>query len=305
MSEKTLNTRIIHKHDTEANWSKATSFIPKLGELIVYDIDENYTYERFKIGDGVTLVSELPFAIEHVENTLKTHKHNYYGVCTTAAATAAKTVDIEGFKLAVGAMVIVKFDNANSASNPTLNVSGTGAKPMYRYGTTALSTGTTTTGWYADSVQMFVYDGTGWIRDYWNNTTYSNASLGQGYATCSTAASTAAKTATLSSYSLTAGGIVSVKFDNAVPANATLNIASKGAKSIYYRGAAITADVIKAGDIATFIYSTQYHLISIDRWQEDIASMGDNFVATGDFITNEKIDEICNGSITYAEDVKF
>jgi hypothetical protein len=29
MSSKTLNTRIIHKHDIESNWKKAASFIPK------------------------------------------------------------------------------------------------------------------------------------------------------------------------------------------------------------------------------------------------------------------------------------
>mgnify|MGYP004629050933 CR=1 FL=1 len=40
-SIKTLQTRIIHKHDTEENWKKATNFIPKQGELIVYDIDSN------------------------------------------------------------------------------------------------------------------------------------------------------------------------------------------------------------------------------------------------------------------------
>lgn len=61
MAEKNLSSRIINKHDIEANWVKATNFIPKQGEIIVYDIDENYTYERFKIGDGITLVSNLPF----------------------------------------------------------------------------------------------------------------------------------------------------------------------------------------------------------------------------------------------------
>lgn len=61
MAEKKLNTRIIHKHDTEANWLKATNFIPKQGEIIIYDIDNNYSYERIKIGDGETLVSNLPF----------------------------------------------------------------------------------------------------------------------------------------------------------------------------------------------------------------------------------------------------
>lgn len=64
MSEKTLKTRIIHKHDIEDNWLKATSFIPKQGELIIYDIDDAHQYERFKIGDGVKNVNDLPFATD-------------------------------------------------------------------------------------------------------------------------------------------------------------------------------------------------------------------------------------------------
>ena len=61
MAEKVLNTRIIHKHDTEENWRKAQNFIPKQGELIVYDIDATHDYERIKMGDGKTLVNNLPF----------------------------------------------------------------------------------------------------------------------------------------------------------------------------------------------------------------------------------------------------
>lgn len=60
--EKNMNTRIQHKHDTEANWNKAVNFIPKAGELIVYDIDENYNYARFKIGDGVRTINDLEFS---------------------------------------------------------------------------------------------------------------------------------------------------------------------------------------------------------------------------------------------------
>ena len=61
MSEKILNSRIINKHDSAENWSKATNFTPKQGELIVYDIDSTCSYERLKIGDGVRNVNELPF----------------------------------------------------------------------------------------------------------------------------------------------------------------------------------------------------------------------------------------------------
>lgn len=61
MSEKMFNTRIIHKHDTAENWKKATGFIPKIGELIVYDPDENFGYARMKMGDGASSVVDLPF----------------------------------------------------------------------------------------------------------------------------------------------------------------------------------------------------------------------------------------------------
>ena len=61
MAEKNLNTRIINKHDIEENWLKAVNFIPIKGELIVYDIDADHAYERIKMGDGETNVSDLPF----------------------------------------------------------------------------------------------------------------------------------------------------------------------------------------------------------------------------------------------------
>ena len=58
----------MHKHDVELNWNKATNFIPKQGEIIVYDIDSNHSYERIKIGDGVTNVNNLPFVISTLTN---------------------------------------------------------------------------------------------------------------------------------------------------------------------------------------------------------------------------------------------
>ncbi len=66
MSEKNIKARVVHKHDVESNWLLATNFVPKQGEIIVYDKDESYDYERFKIGDGVALVSALPFATDAV-----------------------------------------------------------------------------------------------------------------------------------------------------------------------------------------------------------------------------------------------
>jgi hypothetical protein len=58
------------KHDTEANWNKATNFAPYLGEIIVYDPDNTHSYPRYKTGiwDGVSqktsdmLIMNLPFS---------------------------------------------------------------------------------------------------------------------------------------------------------------------------------------------------------------------------------------------------
>lgn len=70
MAEKTLNSRVIHKHDTEVNWSNTTNFIPKIGEIIVYDPDENHAAARVKIGDGVKTVIELAFIDDAAKEAL-------------------------------------------------------------------------------------------------------------------------------------------------------------------------------------------------------------------------------------------
>ncbi len=82
---------------------------------------------------------------------------HHHGTCSTAGSTAAKTVSVTGFKLGTGAKITVWFRNKNTASNPTLNVSGTGAKPIYyknaRMGTNMIAT---------DSVIELVYTGSYW-----------------------------------------------------------------------------------------------------------------------------------------------
>jgi hypothetical protein len=98
--------------------------------------------------------------------------------------------------------------------------------------------------------------------------------LGQGYGTCHTATSTAEKEVSMTGYEDKTGGIVSIKFTYSVDAGATLNINGKGALDIYYNSSSITDDVIKGGDVATFINSgSSYRLISVDRWHEDIMAL--------------------------------
>lgn len=101
--------------------------------------------------------------------------------------------------------------------------------------------------------------------------------MGFGYGESSTAYATTAKTATLTGYNLTANGIVSIRFANNVNAGATLNINDEGAKPIYYRNMAIVDNVIKGGDIVTFVYDgTNYNVIAINTdWKASVKIKGD------------------------------
>ena len=97
----------------------------------------------------------------------------HYGTCSTAAATAAKTVTLANFVLATGAEVTVRFTVTNTAANPTLNVNATGAKPI-QYRNAAISAGHLA----ANRTYCFIYDGSYYqlVGDIDTNTTYTAAS---------------------------------------------------------------------------------------------------------------------------------
>jgi hypothetical protein len=71
LATKTLQGRIVNKHDSAANWAQAVNFRPMQGELIIYDPDETCSYVRFKIGDGENYVNDLPFADEALWDSLE------------------------------------------------------------------------------------------------------------------------------------------------------------------------------------------------------------------------------------------
>lgn len=76
------------------------------------------------------------------------------------------------------------------------------------------------------------------------------------YGTCSTAAATVNKVATISGFSLYTGVIVSIKFTvTNTAASPTLNINNTGAKPIYYRNAAISAGFLAINRTYLFVYN--------------------------------------------------
>lgn len=83
-----------------------------------------------------------------------------YGVCSTGASVSEKVVSgVKGFVLNTGSIIAVKFANTNAAteSTLTLNVNGTGAKPIkYRGATIPANKNHLSAG----RLYWFVYDGT-------------------------------------------------------------------------------------------------------------------------------------------------
>ena len=184
-----------------------------------------------------------------------------YGYCETAAATAEKVVDMTGFTLLEGTTIHVKFANANSASTPTLNVNGTGAKNIKLYGTTNAGTTSETNGWYAGAVVSFTYDGTYWVRDqgFNTNSTYYYTSM-----YCNSASATAAKVGTISgAQELTAGHYFQVwmLYSNTTATKLTLNASGQGAKDIYINGAisSSTNYTLPRGCYIVYYDGTNYH----------------------------------------------
>lgn len=83
-----------------------------------------------------------------------------YGICSTSASTAAKSVTCSGFTLSTGSRVSVKFTYSNTNTSATLNVNSTGAKSI-RTGSAVETIKTYT--WPAGATVDFVYNGTYWI----------------------------------------------------------------------------------------------------------------------------------------------
>lgn len=94
--------------------------------------------------------------------------------------------------------------------------------------------------------------------------------MGMDFGTCTTPAETVVKSVTtMHKVAPALGAVFAVKFNNAVPAQARLNI-NRLTGYIQYRGGSIPNGVINAGDIATFIYHSSsgvniFEILSVEN----------------------------------------
>ena len=101
----------------------------------------------------------------------------YYGTCINTGAAVAKTATLvngDNFRLYTGVTVRIKFNDYNSATDPTLNVNNTGAIAIKRLGNTAI--GTSIQGSWADgAIVTLTYDGTNWVLNNSNDSTVASS----------------------------------------------------------------------------------------------------------------------------------
>ena len=204
-------------------------------------------------------------ATNGVKDVTNNVTYKYTHPTTTAADVAAVKVGKDSSGHVVLGAALTKADvGLGNVANTTITVTSTsvsdGTNTFNKY-THPTSSGNKHIPSGGSSGQIL-----GWSADgtaTWVNNT--SAARGQGYSASATNSS-GTFAVTMSGYTVANGGIVSIKFAADVPASAKLNINTQGAKDIYYRGAAITANIIQTGDTATFMYDgTRYHLLCVDR----------------------------------------
>ena len=115
----------------------------------------------------------------------------FYGTSSTAAGTVEKVVECADFtadNLKAGTIIVVTFTATNSGAtaNLTMNVNGTGAKPIGYINNGILGSFPSAEYLQANTEYPFYYDGAYWVCWFNVNTTYvalSEADMRTGTAT--------------------------------------------------------------------------------------------------------------------------
>lgn len=161
--------------------------------------DVSFTYYK-DLGDAYGFVPSAGYnEYTLAEKNKLSNVKLFRGTCTTAAATAAKVVNtsptLTSSDLVAGAIVMVSFSNTNTAdvSSLTLNVDGTGAKPIKYYDAGGRVNLPNANRLKATGEYLFYYDGTAWNVFLNERTTYS--SMSQSEATTGTATTSRSITA--------------------------------------------------------------------------------------------------------------
>lgn len=244
----------------------ARNFTNKDFDALQKNVQETKTQADKGINDAATAKSAAD-AAKSAADTAKAQADK--GVKDAAGAKSAA----DAAQSAANAAGTAAGNAQNAADNAQSATDTHAANKQNPHGVTAAQVGAAATshkhgnltsdGKFGSTANLPVFTGTGGLAQA-EAVLSAAAKLGRGYGACSTAAATKAKAVTLSGFTLVTGAIVGVKFsyDNTATAP-TLNINSTGAKSIYYKGEAVAAGLLKASYVYLFQYNgAQYELLN-------------------------------------------
>jgi predicted transcriptional regulator len=129
-----------------------TDKLTMTGEGAAVEDDIMVIDENGNIKDGGKKISDLQLKVTDCAML-----GGGFPTCTTAGGTAAKTVTISNFLLLTNCRISVLFQNAFTASNPTLSINGGTAIAIKHFGR-AMEIGKV----HANTILTMVYDGTYW-----------------------------------------------------------------------------------------------------------------------------------------------
>lgn len=159
----------ISGNNWNTNWSKLVNWLT--------DTTANLSFGSFNVTSNSSMGGAKITNLANPTSTLDAANKAYvdssglaFVTCSTASATAAKTVSKTGFTLTTGIKIRVTFSNANTADAPTLNVESTGAIAIVNASGNIASA---TYPFYvpANVTVEFTYNGTYWV---YTNTIVNN-----------------------------------------------------------------------------------------------------------------------------------
>lgn len=207
-------------------------------------------------------------AVTHTASTSVGNSTTPVYVASNGAATALS------YTIAKSVPSDAKFSDTTYTAGTGLSLSGTTINHDSSITAGTVGTSTASSG-YSLTVPYVTYNASGHITATGTRThsvtikqdgiTSVNGVINR-FCTCTAAATTAAKTASITTgtFSLEAGARVTVKFSNVnTAAYPTLNINSTGAKNIYFNGTQITSTGVNIlAGVTDFVYDgTQWHVV--------------------------------------------
>lgn len=141
------------KVTSSTNYAMPTGYYNCYYDGTYWFMESYYESHNARVSGRAVSADSSGYATTSLKTTVRETK-----TCSTGASTVTKIVSVNGYTLSTRDELLIYFSTANTASNPTLNVDSTGAKPIKVFGTSPNSTNKL----LKVGTYYCQYDGTNW-----------------------------------------------------------------------------------------------------------------------------------------------